>query len=235
MKHWVAAEPENIINIAGFAPIHHFQPAIMAVAAHQDMHFGPVPPDPRDDTLEDGTHFHAGRRLAFAQDHCHRLAAGAFVDMDRQKTALVVVRVEQRELLLAVNRIERVVDVEDDRSRCPRPAGAKQVHHRTHHPRNLCPARRVLQPRHCWLRAQWIAALRGTTERHFEHRIMSQRRAVVAVLVACRNRKHPQPQHLHHRMVDPVRVAVISQTRRQSCRDAQPLLDTAQQQHAGIR
>jgi transposase len=58
----------------------------------------------------------------FAQDHC-QLAAGAFVDMDGQKTALVVVRVEQRELLLA--RIERIVDVEDDRSRRPRPAGAE--------------------------------------------------------------------------------------------------------------
>jgi len=31
-------------------------------------------------------------------------------------------------------------------------------------------------------------------------------------------------------VVDPVRVAVIGHTRRQSCRDAQPLLNTAQQQ-----
>ena len=206
----------------------------MAVAAHQDMHLGPVPPDARDDMLEDGAHFHPGRRLALAQDHRHRLAAGAFVDMDGQKAALVVVSVEQGELLPAMNRIERVVDVEDDRGRCPLPAGAEQVHHRAHHPRNLGPARRVLQPRHRWLRAQRLAALRGTTERHFEHRIMAQRRAVVAVLVARRNRKHPKPQHLHQRVVDPVRVAAIGQTRRQSCRDAQPLLDTAQQQHAGV-
>jgi hypothetical protein len=95
MKHRVAAEPENIINTVGFAPIHRFRPAVMAVAAHQDMHFGPVPSDARDDMLEDGAHFHPGRRLALAQDHRHRLAAGAFVDMDGQKAAFVVMSVEQ--------------------------------------------------------------------------------------------------------------------------------------------
>ena len=135
----------------------------------------PVPPDARDDMLEDGAHFHPGRRLALAQDHRHRLAAGAFVDMDRQKAALVVVRVEQRQLLLPctasnVSSMSRTIEAG------ARVAGAEQVDHRPHHPRDLDPARRVLQPRHGRLRAQRLAALRGPTQRHLEHRIVAQRR-----------------------------------------------------------
>jgi hypothetical protein len=55
----------------------------------------------------------AGRRLALAQDHRHRFAAYRIIDVDRQKAALVVMGVEQRELLMAVHR--GIVDVERDR------------------------------------------------------------------------------------------------------------------------
>ncbi len=56
--------------------------------------------------------------LRFAQDHRHRLAAaGSFVDVDRQEAAFVVVRVEQRQLLVTVHGIEGVVDIERDRGR----------------------------------------------------------------------------------------------------------------------
>jgi hypothetical protein len=113
-----------------------------------------------------------------------------------------------------MHRIERVVDVEDDRGWCPLPAGTEQVHHRTHHARNLGPARRVLQPRHRRLRTQRLAALRGTTDCHLEHRIMPQRRAVVGVFVACRDREHSKPQHLHQWMINPVLIAAIDQTLR---------------------
>ena len=76
-----------------------------------------MPADALDDMLEDGAHFRPGRRLALAQDHRHRLAARRLIDVDRQKAALVVMGVEQRELLMAMHRIERVVDVERDRGR----------------------------------------------------------------------------------------------------------------------
>ena len=59
----------------------------------------------------------AGRRLALAQDHRHRLAARRLVDVDRQKAALVIMGVKQRQLLMAVNDIARVVDIQNDRRR----------------------------------------------------------------------------------------------------------------------
>ena len=87
----------------------------MAVATHQNVYLRPMRADVLDHVLENGAHFPARRRLALAQDHRHRLASNPFVDMDRQETAFVVMGVEQRQLLIAMHRIERIVDVEDDR------------------------------------------------------------------------------------------------------------------------
>ena len=78
-------------------------PAVMGIAAHQNADLGPVTADASDHVLEDGPHFPACGRLAFAQNHRHRLAAGSFVDVDRQEAAFVVVRVEQRQLLMTVH------------------------------------------------------------------------------------------------------------------------------------
>src|SRR5512136_1469618 len=89
---------ENIVNVVVFAPFHRFVAAVMTVAAHQDSDLGPMAADALDDMLQDGADFLARRRLAFAQDHRHRLAGRPFIDVDRQETALVIMGVEQREL-----------------------------------------------------------------------------------------------------------------------------------------
>ena len=60
---------------------------------------------------KEGADLGAGRRLARAQEHRHRLAALHMVDVDRQEAAGVVVGVEQRHLLVTVHRIAGVVDV----------------------------------------------------------------------------------------------------------------------------
>jgi hypothetical protein len=54
------------------------------------------------------------RRFAGAQDDRHRLGRSGLVDVDRLKAAAVIVRVEQRELLSAMNPVLGVVDVEHD-------------------------------------------------------------------------------------------------------------------------
>jgi hypothetical protein len=59
--------------------------------------------------------FFSRRRLAGPQSHHHRAARGHVIDMDRLEAALVFVSVEQRELLMAMNHVDRVVDVEDNR------------------------------------------------------------------------------------------------------------------------
>ena len=72
-------------------------------------------------------------------------------------------------------------------------------------------------------------------DRHLEDRIVAQRVAIVGVLVARRDRKHPQPKHLLKRVLDPLGLAPVPDARRKPRRQPELLLDTAQQKHAGVR
>jgi chemotaxis signal transduction protein len=72
---------------------------------------------------------------------------------DRQKAALVVMGVEQRELLMAVHRVAGIVDVERDRARRAPVAFAELIDQRRHQPGDLDLRRRIFQPRHGRLRA----------------------------------------------------------------------------------
>lgn len=207
----------------------------MAVAPHQDRDPRPVPADAGNHMLQDRAHFDPARRLAAAQDHGHRLADRPFIDVDRQKAALIVMRVEQRQLLMAMHRVAGVVDVENDRLGRPVVTGAELIHHRAHQTGDLDPRRRVLEPRHGRLRAQRPAALRRPAHRHLEDRILPQLVAVVGILVARRDREHPQPQHLLDRVIDAVGIAAVVEARRQARRDLEPPLHAPQQQHARVR
>src|SRR5215204_3547619 len=149
MKNIVAGEGKNVVNALGFfAPLHRLVAAVMAVAAYQDVDLGPMPADTLDDMLEDRADLFAGWRLARAQDHRHRLAAGRIIDVDRQKAALIVMGVEQRELLMAVHRFAGIVDVERDRGLRAPVAFAEPSHQRRHQSGDLGLRRRILQPRH---------------------------------------------------------------------------------------
>ncbi len=65
------------------------------------------------------TNLNTARRFAGAQDNRNRLAALCVVEVDRQKAVLVVMGVEQRELLTAMNHVDSVVDVERHHARRP--------------------------------------------------------------------------------------------------------------------
>src|SRR3982074_3491611 len=54
--------------------------------------------------------------------------------------------------------------------------------------------------------------------RHLEDRIVAERIAIVGVLVARRDRKHPQPKHLLERVLDALRLAPAAEARRQAPR-----------------
>ena len=93
-------------------------------------------------------------RLAGAQQHGDRTACRGVVDMDRQKAALIVMGVEQRELLMAVNDIHRVVDVELHCLRRLRIAGAVEIDHHAHQANQIAQGGCVLPARDGRLRAE---------------------------------------------------------------------------------
>ena len=86
----------------------------MAVAPDGDAGVGPMGANAADQAAQMATHLPPVRGLARAQDGCHAVAALSLIDMDRQKAALIIVRVEQRGWLMPVHHIERVIDVQRD-------------------------------------------------------------------------------------------------------------------------
>ena len=93
-------------------------------------------------------------RLAGAQQHGDRTACRGVVDVDRQEAALVVMGVEQRELLMAVNDIHRIVDVERHRRGESGVAGAVEVDHHAHQANQIAQGGCVLPARDGRLRAE---------------------------------------------------------------------------------
>ena len=116
----------------------------MAVAADGDLGLWPVSPDATDETAQVSADLDARGRLAGAQQHGDRTACRGVVDVDRQEAALIIMGVEQRELLMAVNDIHRVVDVERHCLRRLCVAGAVEIDHHAHQANEVAQARCVL-------------------------------------------------------------------------------------------
>src|SRR5262245_1428567 len=117
----------DIVDAVLIAPFHHFGPAVVRITTDGDAGIGPVLADARDQTTEKATYLHTRWRLARAQNHHHRAARCSIVDVDGQETAFTVVRVPLRQLLIAVDHVDRVVNVQCDRLRWPLVAPAPDV------------------------------------------------------------------------------------------------------------
>jgi hypothetical protein len=153
-------------------------------------------------------------RLAGTRDDGDRLAGYRLIDVDRQKAAAVVVRIEERELLTAVNPVLGVVDIEQDAPGYLLEAVAEQLDHRRHHALERGRARQVLEPADRRLRAQIFTAFRQSSHGHLEGGVGFERVAVVAVGIARRNQQGAIADHLGQLVPHPVRVARIFDARR---------------------
>ena len=193
-----------------------------------------MPADAADQVLEEGADLGAGRRLARAQEHRHRLAALHMVDVDRQEAAGVVVGVEQRHLLVTVHRIAGVVDVEGDGRGRGREGAAEEIDQRRRHARHLKPRGRVLQTAHGRLRAQGAAALRRPAHGQLEEGIGAQGVAVVGIFVATRDREHAEAQHRRECMHHQRRVPPLPDASRQRLGQAEPAFGPAQQDQPAV-
>ena len=115
IEHDIAGEPKNVFDTVVLAPRHRFRAAVMAVATDGDVGLGPVPADTSDQAAEKLADLLARRGLAGTQYHHHRPSRCRIVDMDRQKAALVIMRIPLRQPLVAVHDVDRVVDVQHHR------------------------------------------------------------------------------------------------------------------------
>jgi hypothetical protein len=109
-QHRVAGQPKDVADALALAPCHRFGPAVMAVAAHDDLDRRPAGADAADNMAQHQRHLGPVRCLAGTQDDGDGFAGRRLVDVDRQKAAAVIVGVPQCQLLAAVHAVLGVVD-----------------------------------------------------------------------------------------------------------------------------
>ena len=205
----------------------------MTVGAQQDFGVRPVGADRPQQAAQEGADLlaagpfggtkHGGDEAAFAVEHD-----------DRLKAVFVVMRIEQPQLLAAMNRVERVVDVEHD------PLGnlpeglAIKIDHGAAHAQQGARVGQILQPRDRRLRTQ-LAIRWRQIERHLEHRIGAQGIGVVAVFVARRDHQQPKADDVGEAVGDRLGRARVHDAGGQAIGDAKALLDLAQNQNAAVR
>jgi hypothetical protein len=188
-----------------------------------------------DEPTQMAAHFFSRRRLAGTQQYRYRPRHRRVIDMDRQKTALVIMGIEERQLLVAVNDINRVVDVERHRCRRGRIAGAIEIDHHTHQPDQVAQRGRVLPARDGRLRAQIGPAVGQPSTRQLERRIGAQPVKVVAVLITAGNGENAGAQDIGQEMGDPLPIAPVRNHLGEPLGDTEPTLRLGEQHDAAIR
>ena len=182
-----------------------------------------------------GTHLDAARRLAGPQHNRNGPALLRVVDVDRQEAAFVIMSVEQRKLLMAVDDIACVVDVERDGCWLARIAIHPCVDQDVGQSDHVAQARRILQPRQRRLGTQIPARVRQTPAGQLECGIRPQMIEVVGVLVAAADREHASAEHIDKAVHDPCRIAPIGQHPGQIVGQAETPLGHRQKHHAPVR
>ena len=144
-------------------------------------------------------------------------------------------RIEQRQLLMAMRNVAGVVDVERDRLRRLGVAGAIKIDEDAAKLHDFAQARRVLPTRHGRLRAQIVARIGQAPASELESRILAQTIEIVGILVAAGDGQNARAKNAVERMGDQQGIARIGDDGRELARDAQPAFGLPQQHHAGIR
>ena len=207
----------------------------MAIAAERDAGLGPVLANAPDEAAQMRAHLDAGRRLAGSQNDRDGTAAFGVVDMNRQEAALVVVRIEQRQLLMAVHDVAGIVDIQNDRRRLTFVGRYPLFDQCICEADGVLQRRRVLQSRQRRLRTQVSAAVGQPPAGELERGIGTQKIQIVGVLVAAGNGEHASADHVGERMRDPRGIAAIGKRAGKPLGDPQAALSHRQQHDTTVR
>src|SRR5208282_3101480 len=106
-------DAQNVIETVGPTPVENLGTAIVTVGAQQDLGLWPVGADCPQQAAQEGANLLAAGSFGRTKNGGDK-AALAIEHDDRLKAVFVVMCIEQPQLLAAVNRVERVVNVERD-------------------------------------------------------------------------------------------------------------------------
>src|SRR5262245_29838824 len=233
IQHAVAGEAEDEGLAVFLAQLHHLVAAIVAVAAPDEPRAGPVLLYASGDVLDDGPHLRSLRRAGRAQDRSDRRAASDVIDVHGGEAALVLVRVPERQLLAAVRRAERIVDV-DDLFFARLHARAELIDQRAAETRGVDFARRVLKAAVGRLRRQRRAGLGTPADGKLHQRVVSQPIVVIAVLVAAGDRRRARHHQLKHPVANAALIAAVGHGVGEPPAYAELAFRLAQQQKTGV-
>jgi len=155
--------------------------------------------------------------------------------VDRQKAALIVVRIEERKLLVAVDDIDGVVNVERHRRWRGGVAGAIEIDHDPHQADKVAQRGRVLPARDGGLRAQIGSGVGQSPAGELERRVAAQSVKIVSIFVAAGDRENPGAQNIGQPMDDPAGIAFVRDHCREPLGKAKPPLRLRQQHDTAIR
>lgn len=164
----------------------------------------------------------------------HSLSNASLAELG-QKAARIVVGVEQRQLLLAVDHVAGVVDVQGDGGWRHGVAGAVQVDQHAPEPDQVAQVRRVLQPRDGGLAHQVRAALGQAPAGELEGGVGAQVVEVVRVLIPAGDGQDARQEDLGQRVHDPARIAPVRDHRGELVGNPHPPGRLSQQQDAAVR
>ena len=174
------------------------------------------------------------RCLSWTKQHRHWPVGCGVVDVDRLEASLVIVRVEQRELLMAVHNIDGVIDIERDGFRRALVAGAIDVDHGVGHANDLAQVRRIFPPRHRRLRTQIGAAVGQTVAGELEAGVCAQMVEIIGILLAASDGQHAGTHDVFDAVRHTLWIAPIGKQRRQTRCHTDPPLGRRQQHDPAI-
>jgi hypothetical protein len=122
--------------------------------------------------------------------------------------------IEQRQLLMAVHGVGRVIDIEGNCLWWAPVAPTPQIHHRLRQPYQGAQIWRVLPARQSGLRGQVITALRQAPAGQLECRVRAQIVPVIAIRIAAGNREDARTQNVAQRVGDVGRITIVRDDRR---------------------
>ena len=143
--------------------------------------------------------------------------------------------VPERQLLLAVCRIERVVDIEHHRRGRLDVAGAIDIHHLAPDTDQRAQVRRILPTRHRRLTGEPDRLSGSLAERHHEGRVVPQGIEIIGVFVPTGDGQHTCPENVRDAVQYTRRVPPIRDQGGDAIHDAKPQFGLREQQNTGIR
>ena len=151
------------------------------------------------------------------------------------KAILVVIGIEQAQLLMAMHRVERIIDIKHDPPGRACKRLAVKTHHIMPHPDQRARIGQVLHPRDRGLGTQGHAGLGAALQSELEAWVMAQADRIVAVFIASGNHHDPEPDDVAQDMLNLRRIAWIAQAIGEPLRQTCFAFDLAQQGQPGIR